>query len=147
MKKDMRGWTCRVVRHVEDMILTSQCVESRSLACSFANERGPLLDTSRRSQPLGGLYMKVVILGATGGTGLEIVRQAIERGHSVTALVRSLEKLRGYAGFIRIKQRGPLNASELEEILEVRTPFCRRSDRESLSPKNTLLCCATSQRP
>ena len=91
--------------------------------------------------------MKVVILGATGGTGLEIVRQAIERGHSVTALVRSPEKLRGYAGFIRIKQGNPLNASELEEILEVRTPFCRRSDRESLSPKKTLLCCATSQRP
>ena len=52
MKKDMRGWTCRAVRHVEDMILTSQCVESRSLACSFANEHGLLLDTSRRSQPL-----------------------------------------------------------------------------------------------
>jgi len=33
--------------------------------------------------------MKFVVLGATGGTGLEIVRQAIERGHSVTALVRS----------------------------------------------------------
>ena len=62
--------------------------------------------------------MKVVILGATGGTGLEIVRQTIERGHSVTALVRSPEKLRGYAGFIRIKQGSPLNASELEEILE-----------------------------
>jgi hypothetical protein len=25
----------------------------------------------------------------------------------------------------------------------VRTPFCRRSDREFLSPKETLLCCAT----
>jgi putative NADH-flavin reductase len=29
--------------------------------------------------------MKLVVLGATGGTGLEIVSQAIDRGHSVTA--------------------------------------------------------------
>jgi putative NADH-flavin reductase len=62
--------------------------------------------------------MKVVVLGATGGTGLEIVRQAIERGHRVTALVRSPEKLHAYAGSITIKQGSPLNAKELEEILE-----------------------------
>ena len=37
--------------------------------------------------------MKLVILGATGGTGLEVIRRAIERGHDVTALVRSPEKL------------------------------------------------------
>ncbi|MCU1299595.1 MAG: hypothetical protein JWO91_3873 [Acidobacteriaceae bacterium] len=35
--------------------------------------------------------MKLVVLGATGGTGLEIVRQAIERGHSVTAFARAPE--------------------------------------------------------
>jgi putative NADH-flavin reductase len=62
--------------------------------------------------------MKVVILGATGGTGLEIVRQAIGRGHSVTTFVRSPEKLRGYAGVIRIEQGSPLNASELVEVLD-----------------------------
>ena len=40
--------------------------------------------------------MNLVVLGATGGTGLAIVRQAIERGHSVTALVRSPERLNGF---------------------------------------------------
>jgi putative NADH-flavin reductase len=64
-----------------------------------------------------GLDMKMVVLGATGGTGLEIVRQAMERGHGVTALVRSPEKLHAYAGSITIKQGSPLNARELEEIL------------------------------
>ncbi|MET0208753.1 MAG: NAD(P)H-binding protein [Burkholderiaceae bacterium] len=32
--------------------------------------------------------MKLAILGATGRTGRELVRQALERGHHVTALVR-----------------------------------------------------------
>jgi len=62
--------------------------------------------------------MKIVVLGATGGTGQEIVRQAVESGHSVTALVRSPEKLAAYAGRIIIKQGSPLNASELESIFE-----------------------------
>ena len=33
--------------------------------------------------------MKVLLLGATGGTGREIVREAGAQGHSVVALVRS----------------------------------------------------------
>ena len=33
--------------------------------------------------------MKVLVLGATGGTGRLIVRDAVAKGHSVVALVRS----------------------------------------------------------
>ena len=33
--------------------------------------------------------MKVLVLGATGGTGRLIVRDAVAKGHSVGALVRS----------------------------------------------------------
>jgi putative NADH-flavin reductase len=35
--------------------------------------------------------MKLFVIGATGRTGQEIVQQAIERGHDVTAFVRSPE--------------------------------------------------------
>lgn len=37
--------------------------------------------------------MKLLVLGATGGTGREVVRQAIERGHEVTVLARRPDAL------------------------------------------------------
>jgi len=62
--------------------------------------------------------MKLVVLGATGGTGLEIVRQAVERGHSVTAFVRSPERLKAFRDHITIKQGDLLNSAELEEAIK-----------------------------
>ncbi|WP_210529939.1 NAD(P)-dependent oxidoreductase [Rubellimicrobium arenae] len=41
---------------------------------------------------------KILVLGATGGTGRLIVAQAVARGYEVTALVRSLEKGRDLTG-------------------------------------------------
>jgi uncharacterized protein YbjT (DUF2867 family) len=41
---------------------------------------------------------KILVLGATGGTGRLIVRQALARGDDVTALVRSPEKARDLEG-------------------------------------------------
>ena len=38
--------------------------------------------------------MNLLILGPTGGTGLQLVSQALEQKHTVTALARSPEKLR-----------------------------------------------------
>ncbi|WP_256757439.1 NAD(P)-dependent oxidoreductase [Cohnella sp. WQ 127256] len=37
--------------------------------------------------------MKIVVIGATGGTGRQVVMQALEIGHEVTAIVRSPEKV------------------------------------------------------
>jgi uncharacterized protein YbjT (DUF2867 family) len=39
--------------------------------------------------------MKLTVLAATGGTGRELVRQAIERGHTVTALARRPDAIAG----------------------------------------------------
>jgi len=61
--------------------------------------------------------MKLVVLGATGGTGLEIVRQAVGQGHSVTAFVRSPEKLHAFRDRITIQQGDLLNSGELERVI------------------------------
>jgi putative NADH-flavin reductase len=61
--------------------------------------------------------MKLAVLGATGGTGLEIVRQAIENGHSVTAFVRSPERLKPLANRITIQQGDLLNTAELAKAI------------------------------
>jgi putative NADH-flavin reductase len=45
--------------------------------------------------------MRILIFGATGGTGRELVRQALERGHTVTAFARdpaALDKRDGLEG-------------------------------------------------
>jgi putative NADH-flavin reductase len=62
--------------------------------------------------------MKLVVLGATGGVGLEIVRQAIEHGHSVTAFVRSPERLKPFQDRIAVKQGDLLNRFEVEQVIQ-----------------------------
>ena len=61
--------------------------------------------------------MKLLVLGATGGTGLQIVRQAIEQGHSVTAFVRSPNRLQSFQNSIDIQQGDLLSRPQLEKIL------------------------------
>lgn len=48
--------------------------------------------TRQTSQP------KILVLGATGGTGRLIVAQALARGHDVAVLVRSAEKAKDFQG-------------------------------------------------
>ena len=62
--------------------------------------------------------MKLLILGATGGIGLEIVRQAIDGGHQVTAFVRTPERLKKFGDHIAVIQGDMLHSGEFERALE-----------------------------
>ena len=57
--------------------------------------------------------MRILVLGATGGVGLEIVRNAIDQGHSVTALVRSPQRLHPFGSGITVLSGNLLNRSDL----------------------------------
>ena len=61
--------------------------------------------------------MKLLLLGATGGIGIELVRQAIERGHTVTAFVRSQQALSPFAGGISVVNGDLLNAAQLQQAM------------------------------
>jgi putative NADH-flavin reductase len=61
--------------------------------------------------------MKLVVLGATGGTGRQIVRRGLEQGHCITAFVRSPERLKIFQDRISIKQGDLLSSSELEKVI------------------------------
>ena len=47
--------------------------------------------------------MKIVIIGATGFIGSAILKEALKRGHQVTAIVRHPEKLQGHPNVIARK--------------------------------------------
>jgi putative NADH-flavin reductase len=58
--------------------------------------------------------MKVLIIGATGGTGRQLVEQALTAGHNVTAFVRDPEKIRARHERLRVVQGDILDFNSLE---------------------------------
>ena len=62
--------------------------------------------------------LKLLILGATGGTGFEIVKQATARGHLVTAFVRSPDRLKEFRGRVCIRQGDLLSTAELRQVVQ-----------------------------
>lgn len=56
---------------------------------------------------------RLFILGATGGTGRSLVSQALQRGHSVTAFVRSPQKLAAPRDRLTVVRGDPADAGAL----------------------------------
>jgi putative NADH-flavin reductase len=61
--------------------------------------------------------MNLLILGATGRTGRELVRVALARGHQVTAYVRSPEKLGAERASLRVERGDALDTDRLSAAL------------------------------
>jgi len=61
--------------------------------------------------------MRLLVIGASGGTGRAVILQALERGHEVTAFVRSPQKLGALADRVTVRQGDPRRAGELEAAL------------------------------
>lgn len=61
--------------------------------------------------------MKLLIIGATGGTGRELVKQALELGHKITILVRNSEKVLTVHPSLQVINGNVLNIKEVEQAV------------------------------
>ena len=61
--------------------------------------------------------MKVLVLGAAGSVGQHLLRGGVERGHALTALVRSPGKLKAWESRVRIVKGDALDKDALEQAV------------------------------
>lgn len=61
--------------------------------------------------------MKIVVFGATGGTGKHVMRQALDAGHHVTAFVRTPSKLEIEHENLSIFQGAVMDAEKVEQAI------------------------------
>lgn len=62
--------------------------------------------------------MKLVIFGATGNTGRQVVQAALEQGHSVTAFVRNPAKLRDFdQSSLKVVRGDVMDALSVEQAI------------------------------
>ncbi|MCA9401655.1 MAG: SDR family oxidoreductase [Candidatus Omnitrophica bacterium] len=62
--------------------------------------------------------MKIIIFGASGGTGLQLIEQALESGHEVTAFVRNVNKIGVQNERLHIVQGDVLDADRVKQVLK-----------------------------
>jgi FlaA1/EpsC-like NDP-sugar epimerase len=64
-----------------------------------------------------GNQLSILIIGATGGTGRQLVKQALELGHYVTALARKPAKLTIEHPKLRVIKRDVLDYESVESAM------------------------------
>src|SRR4030095_16359266 len=62
--------------------------------------------------------MNILIYGASGATGHELVKQALEQGHNVTAFVRNPSKLKITHNNLKIIQGDVINYQLVEDAVK-----------------------------
>jgi putative NADH-flavin reductase len=62
--------------------------------------------------------MKLLIIGATGKTGIELIKQALAEGHHITALVRNPGKLKISHPWLRIVKGNILDCNKVDEVVQ-----------------------------
>lgn len=88
-------------------------VLTAALARAGYRSRGARPPASAPSRP-----SRLLVVGATGGTGRQLVAQALERGHEVTALVRDPARLHVDHPHLRVVQGDVLDAAAVDRAVQ-----------------------------
>src|SRR5437588_2338714 len=79
--------------------------------------REPVRRERRFERPAPDGPLRLLVIGATGGTGREIVQQALGQGHEVTAFVRDPAKLQIEHANLRIVKGDVLDYTSVESAM------------------------------
>ena len=83
--------------------------------------------------------MRILVIGATGGTGREIVKQALDRGHNVVALARNPAKLDVTHERLRVVKGDVMNPASLDDTVRgCDAVVCALGHKRWLGPSNIL---------
>jgi putative NADH-flavin reductase len=62
--------------------------------------------------------MKLLIIGGTGGTGKELIKQALEQGHHLTTLVRNLDHIKISHPNLNVVMGNVLDFNKVQEVVK-----------------------------
>ena len=79
--------------------------------------KAPVRRESKRPLRASGGPLRVLVIGATGGTGRELVQQALAQGHQVTAFVRDAAKLQIEHANLRVAKGDVLDYATVEAAM------------------------------
>jgi putative NADH-flavin reductase len=86
-----------------------------------------------------GNQLRVLIIGATGGTGRQLVQQALEQGHDVTAFVRNPQRLKMEHSKLRIVQGDVLDYESVDAAMKGQNAvLCALGHKRLLGPTTIL---------
>ena len=111
-----------------------------SLALAFAMARkAPSRKSTKPISRGWGNRMRVLVIGATVGTGRQLVRQALDLGHEVTALVRRPKKLKIEHPRLRVVKGNVLDYASAESAMQGQNVVvCALGTKRFLFPTRTL---------
>ena len=83
--------------------------------------------------------MRILVIGATGGTGRQLVRQALDLGHEVTALVRKPKKVKIEHPHLRVVKGNVLDYASVESAMQGQNAVaCALGTKRFFFPTRTL---------
>ena len=83
--------------------------------------------------------MRIAVIGGTGGTGTQIIKQALEKGHQVRALVRNPKKMKVSHPNLSIVQGNVLDINKVIKVFENQDGVISALGHKRFILKSTLL--------